>query len=160
MNPLATAKKLATAQPLPLPDYRFVVFLSVGIVPLLTDVRFQSAGPLEVSRTLKWDNQGPTIEASGGKTLTLKRGLTSALDGKPSALAALNLLQMPFWETRKLAFDVLIAAIDHKGLPKAAWKVSQAILTSLKWGELNADSGKFLVEEMTFDYKQMLPFTL
>ena len=152
---------IINTNPLPLPDYRFAVFISVfHMIPLVTDFRFQSVGPLSVSRSVSWADGQPKVSAESGKTITLKRGLTSVLDGKRSALSALNLLQLAFWKTRKLRFDMLVMSIDQKDIPKAAWKVNNAILSEIKWGELSADGGKYLIEEMTFSYDDMVPFVL
>ncbi|MDE1715284.1 hypothetical protein PWG14_22750 (plasmid) [Chromobacterium amazonense] len=164
MQPIASlAKKAASAvasPPLPLQAYRFAVFISAGILPFLTDVRFQSVGGLSLSRTLNWEKNYPAIKEGEPKTLTLQRGLTSIADGAVSMLSATNLAQFRLWERRLLALDVLVASIDMKGVPKAAWKFDRAILTNVAWGDLNAETGKLIIETMTFSCKKVRPFTL
>ncbi|MEO9383330.1 phage tail protein [Chromobacterium phragmitis] len=164
MQPIASlAKKavnVAVSPPFPLPAYRFVVFITAGAMPFLTDVRFQSVSGLAVSRTLDWEKNYPSIKTEEAKSLTLSRGLTSIADGAVSALALANLNQLQLWDQRLLAFDILVASIDMKGVPKAAWKFERAILTDLDWGDLNAENGQLIIEKMTFSCKNMRPFTL
>jgi phage tail-like protein len=145
----------------PLPAYRFSVFISAGLVPLATDIRFQSVGNLDIERDVKWENNQPFLAKNEAiKKLSLKRGLVFSGDGKPSMLSASNMAQMAYWDERLLRCDLMICSIDSLGLPKAAWQIENAVLRKIDWGTLEASRNDVIIEEMSFDYSYIRPFTL
>jgi phage tail-like protein len=145
----------------PLTAYRFSVLIAVDDIPMLTDLRFQSAGPLKLKRKVEWDHNTPAlVNDDPSETITLTRGAVSALSGNLSMLNLANFKQVNKWDDRMSRCTLLVAALNSRGLPTTAWKVENAVLTELAWGDMDAEKNAVLIESMTFAYSHMRPFVL
>ncbi|MDK2125462.1 phage tail protein [Parachitinimonas caeni] len=141
--------------------FRFAVFITVGGVPMLTDLRFQSVDGLDLSRGISWQNSQPfLLKDTQVKTLSLKRGVTSILNGDLSALNVANAGQVALWQDRLVACDLLVVNLNRINVPQAAWLISNAVLKHLSWGSMEGDANEVLIEKMSFDYTQIRPFVL